>query len=467
MCALYSPGDRAPSGWRVVDVRARCHRHQDGWQRDLTAWHAEMMTQAAAANPWSWLLPGSRIHVWHPQIRPLLFALGLNDFFREHRTAEVWATRCPPEVGDYIAELSGGSVRVVRHERQPSRVAARAIAAARALADAAVMLRRVPLRARAAMPVTGADVVVYSIALSERSVRERGDHFFGRALDEGPLKVHWLYQLAGSAGRAAIEEAVRQTGRSVTWAHECIGWREAWSMFRTAARVRRDLRSFVSRVPPLSIDGVTSRTFARRYVEQLLVSGALLDELTVFRATVALLRAAIPAAICYPYEEKGLEHAIAMASRATTGCRTIGFAHAAYSSGHLYLQAWPAHLAPPPRPRALAAAGRGLGDWVRSEFGRHDGVAFVGSPRWAPAPETPGGHTVGQPLRVLVVTGFGYELEAVADWIDEQPHLFDGMAVTIRPGSAGRGVRRRGLLHDVHRGRSDRAGACRGLRRME
>ncbi len=432
-CAMYASADRPPPGWRDVDVRARCHRHQQQWGNALTSWHGEMMTLAAAATTWAWLLPGSRIHVWQPQIRPLLFALGLHDFFREHPAAEVWATGCPPELADYIAEFSNGAVRIVRHDRPRAGLAARARSQIDRLRDTVSVLRRIPVRARAPVAERGADVVVYSLALSARSVRERGDHYFGRALDDGFLKTHWLYQLVGSADRARIEAAVRQTGRSVTWAHDCVGWREALSLLRIMANARRDLRRFVQRVPPLRISGVTSCAFARRFVEQLLVNGPMLGELVVFHATRAMLRAVRPAAVCYPYEEKGMEHAIALAAEAEPGCRTIGFAHAAYASGYLYLAASPASAAPPPRPQMLAAAGEGLGAWLKSEFGRHDRVVHVGSPRWTPPPLPARDHAPGRPLRVLVLTSFAYELGVMADWIEAQPHVFDGMSVTIRP----------------------------------
>lgn len=392
-----------------------------------------MMTQAAAATQWAWLLPGARLHVWHPQVRPLLFALGLHDFFHEHPAAEVWATGCPPEVADYITELADGAITILRDDRRSLGVAEWVRKVLDPLISAAQVLRRVRVRARASMPAPGADLVLYSIALSERSVIESGDHYFGRALDDGSLKVHWLYQFAGSAGRADIEDAVRQTGRSVTWVHECVGWREAASMLWTAASVRSHMRSFVTCVPPLVISGATSSAFARRYVKQLLLNGSVLGELMVLRAVIAMVRASRPAAVCYPYEEKGLERAIVLGARAATGCRTIGFAHAAYASGYMYLEATAVNHAPPPRPEVLAAAGRGLSGWMQREFGRHDSVTYVGSPRWAAAPSTAREDTPGRPLRVLVLVSFPYEMEVMADWIHALPDLFEGMMVTIRP----------------------------------
>ncbi len=432
ICARYEAGHPLPAGWRDADVRARCHRHQHRWRHALTSWHSEMMKGASAMTRWAWLLPGSRLHVWQPPIRPLLFALGLRDFFQDHPAAEVWATGCPPEVADYLTEFSNGAVRVVRSGRPPSALAVRARAVLGALPGVVSILRQVPIVARAPSPAPRVDVLLYSMAISERNLRERGDHYFGRALDDGAMTVHWLYQLAGSAGRTGIESAVRETRRSVTWAHQCVGWAGVLSMLWTAASVRRNLRAFVARVPPLDIDGAGSMAFARRFVEQLMVGGTLLSELLVFRAMSAVLRATRPTAVCYPYEEKGVEHAIALAIQDAGGCRPIGFAHAAYASGYLYLQAPGAGAPWPPRPRVFAAAGRGLGRWLQREFGWHDAVTDVGSPRWTPPPPA-GRHTPATRLRVLVLTSFAYELETMADWIAALPGLFDGMTVTIRP----------------------------------
>lgn len=391
---------------------------------------------AAGATPWSWLLPGSRIHVWQPQIRPLLFALGLRDFFREHPTASVWATGCPPEVSEYLDEFLAGAVRIVGRSDEvlsPTSILHRMRTRAQPLLGVLSSLRRVPIRARTPRPGTGADLLVFSIALSERSVRERGDHYFGRVLDDGPLNVHWLYQLAGSTGRAGIEEAVRHTGRKTTWVHDCVGWSDVLSLLRTVAAVRRRLRRIAPGVPPLRIAGATSSAFAGRFFRQLLVNGSLLGELIVYRATDALVRAVRPRAVCYPYEEKGLEHAIALAARRGATCRTIGFAHAAYASGYLYLRAQSPDEAPSPRPTVLASAGRGLAGWLHREFGRDDAVVYVGSPRWTPAPASSRDHAPRTPLRVLVVTSFAHELEVMADWIEEVPDMFEGMTVSIRP----------------------------------
>ena len=429
-CAFY--GDEpVPAGWRSIDVRARCHAHQDEWGQALKAWHGQMMTVAAAATPWAWFLSGSRQHVWHPPIRPLLFALALVDHFREHRGAVLWAVGAPAEVGDYVTELSRGTVDVIGRGAVSADAGAWSDLARPAMEALSVLRRAMTPRAPrlSAGPV---DLVVCSIALTSRSVRERGDHYFGRALDGGPLRVHWLYQPAGSSFRTEIEGAMAESGRSFTWADECLNWRDAIAIIRTSIRTRRRLAAIMDEIPPLVIAGATSRLFARRFFEQLLVKVSPRTELIMHLAVTKVLAALRPAAVCYPYEEKPVEHAI-LAAAATAGCRTIGFAHAAYASSYLYLQAAEPGALSPPRPSVLACAGRGFGGWLERTFARTDRTVYVGSPRWTPPPSSSIAHTPARPLRVLVLTSFPYELAVMADWMSENPGLFEGMDVTVRP----------------------------------
>ena len=108
--ADYRQRDLAFPEWHRIDVRAHCHLHQVEWTDALTRWHDELMQVARAATPWAWLLQGSRIHVWQEPIRPFVFALGLLSHFREQPGGEVCAVGCPKDVGEYVGELSGGSI---------------------------------------------------------------------------------------------------------------------------------------------------------------------------------------------------------------------------------------------------------------------------------------------------------------------------------------------------------------------
>ncbi len=433
-CAHYVPGAALPPGWQRADVRAHCHRHQAEWTDALTRWHAELMAAAEAATPWAWLLPGSRLHVWQEPVRPLLFALGLLQHFREQPGGEVVAIGCPAEVGAYVRELSGGMVEVLGGDpsRDRRRVAFRRIR--RRVIETVSMLRRVRPAWRSRASLTPVDLLVVTVGLSSTGLRQRGDHFFGRVLDRTAFRTHWLYQLRGAADRLDIERAIGESGRASSFDHRLVSWTDLLPIARTAARIRRHMAAMAARVPDLHIDGTVSRLFPGRFFDDLFRHASAAPELVLHRVMARLVRALAPRAVCYPYEEKGLERGLLMVcASAARPVTSIGFAHAAYNSGHLYLRASPLGRSQPPRPSVIAAAGSGLGPWLAAECGRRDVVVTVGSPRWRGASDTPRVREADAPLRVLFLVGFPTELLELAGWIDRCRDLFDQCDVTIRP----------------------------------
>ena len=434
----YRPRGLPAPGWRRIDVRAHCHVHQTEWADALTRWHDELMDVTVAATPLAWLLQGSRIHLWQEAIRPFVFALGLLAHLREEPGGEVLAIGCPREVGEYVRELSGGSIDVV-DTRSPLNVARVLFRrSVRRILEAASVLRRLRPAWRHRTPRTEVDLLMVSLALSARSVRERGDHYFGRVFDQTELRTHWLYQLGGSSERHGIEAALHASGRAVSFDHRLVSWGDVFRVLATAVHIRRKMQALSGSVPPIHIGGVISRLFARRFFRDLFLHAAPVGELILYRAMIRLVRTLSPRAVCYPYEEKGLEHALLMASAlASRPIRTIGFAHSACNAGHLYLKESSIDRARPPRPDVLAASGSGFVQWLSADLGRRDVAVSVGSPRWTETSD--GGRTRRRDasLRILVLTGFGYELSELGDWIEQCPSLFERCEVTIRPNPHG------------------------------
>jgi hypothetical protein len=416
-------------------VRAHCHVHQAEWADALTRWHDELMDVAVAATPLAWLLPGSRIHLWQEAMRPFVFALGLLAHFQEEPGGEVLALGCPREVGEYARELSGGSIDVVdtRSPLNAARVFYRG--SVRRILVAASVLRRLRPAWRHRTPQrTEVDLLVVSLALSARSVREGGDHYFGRVFDWTELRTHWLYQLGGSSERRGIEAALHASGKAVSFDHRLVSWGDVCRVLAGAVHIRRRMQALSGNVPQIHIGGVVSQLFPRRFFRDLFLQAAPLGELLLYRAMIRLVRTVSPRAVCYPYEEKGLEHALLMASAlASRPIRTIGFAHSACNAGHLYLKESSIDRARPPRPDVLAASGSGFVQWLSDDLGRRDVAVSIGSPRWTETANGAGTRRRDAPLRVLVLTGFGYELSELCDWIEQCPSLFERCEVTIRP----------------------------------
>jgi hypothetical protein len=433
-CAVYHPGAVLPSGWHRVDVRAHCHLHQAEWTEALTRWHGELMAVVVEATPWAWLIPGSRLHMWHEPVRPFLFALGLLCHFREQPGDEVLAVGCPDEVGAYVRELSGGSIEVLGERAPSERAGVVGRRTLRRVVETVSILRRVLAVRSDRAPQTDVDLLVLSVGLSVGSISQHGDHYFGRALDNVTFRTQWLYQLRGFSDRLGVEGALRASGRSCLFDYRLATWVDVLRVARTAARLRRQMRTLAAGVPVLWIEDSVSRLFPQRFFRDLFLNASPLSELVLHRVVKRVIGTFPPRAVCYPYEEKGLERALLMAcASASKPITTIGFAHAAYNSGHLFLRELPTDQTRPPRPSVLAAAGPGFGPWLAGENGRRDVVVTVGSPRWMGAAAVSRSRQAGAPLKVLFLTGFPTELLELAEWSDRCPDLFAGCEVTIRP----------------------------------
>jgi len=431
--ADYDERMPAPVGWQRIDVRAVCHRHQGEWADAICRWHDQVMVHALAATPWAWVLPGARLHIWHGPVRPFLFALGLWTHLRDHPSDSVVAVGCPPEVGPYVEELSGGRVRVV-DERPSSSVRRRSRQGlVGRLLRIVGALRGVPVWLRRRKLPAGIDTLVVSIGLSADNIRERGDHFFGRAIDTLGLNVFWLYQVGASNDRAGIDAALGQSGRRYDFDHRLVSWADVAAQARTAWDVRRQMVGLQTSVPDLHIAGTVCGRFSQTYFRDLFAEAMPLGELLLHQAAARVMAAGTPRALCYPYEEKGLERALLMAAHGTTHpVKTVGFAHAAYNSGMLYLAASTVPAAEPPRPDVLVSAGLGLEGWLASEFRRREAVVPVGSPRWAPVSAALPDRVGRRPLRVLFLTGLGPELFLLLRWLAQCPTLFDEHHLTVR-----------------------------------
>ncbi len=431
--AAYLDLPHSPEGWTPVDIREICRAHQKEWSAALTAWHCRLNALAGSTDPWAWLLPGSRLHLWQSPIRPVFFALGLSAYLRTLPRGELFVLGGPPELSIYLSEFAGLGV-AIRDNRRPAnriRLTVREVSA-RVQAVVATARRWRPFVSKTA--AKRADLVLFSLCLSADSVRQAGDHYFGRSFETTNSRVHWLHQVPGRADIALQEAALKETGR-----HYSLDFRElsvrdlVWCM-GVAGRLRRRMIRLRSAVPALLVDRSVSHAFARRFFDELFVAPLPLAELSLYRAARRVMRATVPKAICFPYEEKGAERALIIAAHAVSPRPTvIGFAHAAYNRAFLYLANFPDVMCVPPRPDVIAAAGTGFGSWLRDEWGRTDAVFTVGSPRYVSASSESAPRERGVPLRVLALTGIGSELFVLRKWLRQCPDLLDGCQMVVRP----------------------------------
>lgn len=430
VCVSYDGRRVGTPGWTTLDVRDACHRAQGTWSRDLVRWHDTIVAQAAARSPWAWCCAGSRLHVWQDPVRPLLFALGVARCLAALTPApdRVYLVGAPREAVIYLGELLG---HPPRHTPSSAR---RLWRMARRLAIDTLTVVRKKVGARPPTGAVSGDMLVYSFGLSAEAIRDRGDHFFGVVFDQAPFRASWLYVLEDPARQQAMADALEGRRRDAAFDHAVATWGDiAWAWW-TAARTAMAMAGVARQMPAFVCAEGSTVAFTRDYMDRQCCEVPPVGELVTYRAVARRLATQPPAVVCYPYEEKGLEHALLLAvGHSGRDVATVGFAHAAYNSGLLYVHEAGSSASRPPRPSVIVTGGAGVASWFRTFGHRQDRLSAVGSPRWMAQELPPRAAEPGAPLRVLFVTGFGYELRVLAEWIRESPEAFRACVVTVRP----------------------------------
>ena len=431
------------AGWRRVDVGPIVHARQDEWLDELDSWHRSLSRQAAEQTSWWWLIPGSRLTAWYPlDLRSLFFALGVIELCSNgDEGTPLYVVAFPDEALGYLEEwatANPGAANITRTTAAP-RSAQRGTRASELswwLATGrlwASIVARWLTRVRANVSRDKPDTVVVSYTLSVDLMRQVGDHFFGRLFEEPgtkpPGRVEWLYLLSSFGERDAIRAYCHSIGRRMRYDFELLRWHDLGGIIADAAAIRIQVNRLSRELPRLKVGRLLSESFPRRFADAAICKVAPVAELAFNRAFRRYLRVTTPATVVFPYEEKGVERAILkLCTQVDTPPKTVAFAHAVFSQGHLYLRRQ--NELARPHPKVIATTGPAMRDWMlRWAKLPSESLVVSGSPRFAPRDDE---RQPAARLRVLFIASYGYEIGQIATMVEELPNLFDGSEIMVR-----------------------------------
>jgi hypothetical protein len=432
------------AGWTACDIRAIVRTHQAEWLDAFDRWHAELCRSAARRCRSWWLTAASRPNVWmhHETLKPLCFATAVREWLEAHPACgTLHLVGCPQEVGWYLEEFECGTWRLPSRSRMSRRL--RALwTTLRELRGR--FLRYVVSYSRRRPPALTARVLFYSHVVQADALQLAGDHFFGGMLaaaeSQLPADVVTAYLLHEEAERQQASRVLQASGRRFVFLLDHLTIRDVLWVVLTGARTCLSLRDLADAAPPIQLGRTSSRLFGWLYLTDRLLGRPAGLELAVYRAMRRLLARTGVRTVVYPYEEKGLERAILQAcSEAPEPVRTLAYAHPAHTTCHLALRTRPEGRPVPPPPHRILTTGPRAQEFFVSWAGkRPDEVVTVGSPRYSePVDPVRPAAARRASLRVLVLTGHGYELPMLANLVERRPDLFADSELVIRPYSFG------------------------------
>jgi hypothetical protein len=430
-------------GWETVDARDIIARHEDNWFAEIEAWHRKLSEQAASLTRWWGLLPGSRLILWSTTtpfaLKPILYARAIIDLLRCHNKYTFWIIGAPNDMREYLSEWASGSESICIQERFSSRSNDLRNRANLGILIAWVNLFKQIVRLmiyvvfRKRRTIKPAKVLINSFVLNPALLEKPGDHFFGRMFDSileiSYDNVAWLYNdivLDKSEARAKL----KQLKRTAYFVSDLFRVQDLWFALRTTLEINRSLKVLRSNLPTLLIEGIPIPAFSKRFCFYLIDGVFPFLELIYYRLFLRAFDQSGAEVVIYPYEEKPMERAMLLAARdGVSGIKTVGFAHAAYSKGHLYVRR--ANQGEPPRPSLIAVTG---------EIAKLNFIAVgvpinkiitIGSPRYYEAQRWCGTKQ-NRRKKILMLVGFGNELKNLASMIGTLPSLFDSFDLNVR-----------------------------------
>jgi hypothetical protein len=424
-----------PGAWETCDLRGLIDRHEPAWLDDFDAWHAALCREGAVRSAWWWASPASRPNLWAQarSLKPLFFAAGLSQWMADHPGVPlVHVVSAPPQVAAYVREFSGAAV-------DPARIPWRALA--RGLhAFAAQVWRLAPYVLRASR-VRPAGALVYSHVFQLGALKTGGDHYFGRMLDllttGRGRDVQAVYFVDGWTRPGDVQAALDAGDTDSVLLLDGLTTFDALSVAWRAAGMWRAFASLAAGVPPIRLGPYVSASFAHTYLSDQLWEQPPVIELAIQRAFARALDRSNASVIMYPYEQKGLERMLLSASAdRTPPVRTIGYAHPAHTTAHLMLRSRPPAQTGPPEPDLILTAGPLERDFLAT-WGRKPAAKVIALGSHRHRGPIAARRADRRPLRVLMLTGHGFELSVLAALLGRRPDLFADDVVQVRRTAGG------------------------------
>ncbi|MFK5893438.1 MAG: hypothetical protein QM504_09490 [Pseudomonadota bacterium] len=431
-------------GWTTHDVRKIISLYEDEWLLAIESWHRELSERATKLTQWWWLIPGSRLVLWESSIpfslKPVLFALAVINLCEQQDKGVIWIVGAPDELIEYLNEWlrkdktvqldnEVKEIKINQHNKYVFKVTRFYL---RIFKWAVFFFMRISFRRR--KRIAPSSVIVNSAVLDSDLIDTIGDHFFGHMLDEihGLPKenVAWLYNDL-VIDKIKAKSKLTGIGRRAYFISDYFHWSDLWFALREGIKVKKVMQKLLINSPQLCIGKIKFSKFNSYFITNLVIDNIPVFDFIFYSQMRRIIAESGARVLIYPYEEKTIERAILMAARQQKHhIKTIGFAHAAYSKGHLYIRR--DKKGEPPRPDYIAVTGE-IGRKRFEDAGvPNQKIIVTGSPRYHTNVNDISHMNPKQRKKILFIVGLGFEMRIFAAMISKNPNILAKYDLRIR-----------------------------------
>jgi len=433
-------------GWETIDVREIVKDNENIWLDEIHKWHDTLVEKLNGTTPWYPLLPVSRLIVWETintfSLKPLLFTLAIIQLF-DKTEEDICIINPDQNFVDYINEWTQSNSIVFVDDRVPMKHSwlkthfqPFVFYHLRNLLTLSKLFYLLIFRRKKKINNKQANIIVNSTLLDENLLTENGDHFFGLMVDRmvstSDNEVIWIYNDLFVKDRKSVNSKLKRMGRNAYFLSDSFHLSDLLFAcihgYHSIHKIKKNIHKIC---PSIQVGNFKSKNFSYSYIENLALYKAPFVELMVYRQFMRLIKRQNIEFMIYPYEEKTLEHALLMANTATENqVKSIGYAHAGYSKGHLYIRRHNGDLIP--RPDQIATTGPEAKSRFILSGVPEDEVISVGTPRYQRRMHDNSWSKNNLRLNILFICGIGFEMVQFADMLIHHRELADENDVIIR-----------------------------------
>lgn len=435
-CVFYNENHKNTENWEVVKISDICRENIYNWNQSLWKWHISLVNFAAENDKYSYIMPGSRLHLGQQYIKELYFCLGLKIYLEKKAETEIYIVGAPNKVKFILNEFISEDIKLIYKSNNVLIDSIRLnfkIIFQILKSIGSVLLYWTPF---GSIDASGKNIkaIVFSLYLNNtKNAGTYNDHFYGKMFEEINSEIFWLYKPAGRFNKKVARKSLFHLQSDYQFDFSLLKFADLFWCFKNAVVLKLHMKKMSNFLPVLDICGVRSQLFSKYYFTENFLVPFCFSELSLFRSTQHLISQTKPNCIIFPYEEKGMEKAIIMAAKNDkVKIKTIGFAHPAYNSTLLYLGHFD-HNSTIPRPDIIWASGTGFESWLNNFWNRVSTVVSIGTYRHFPNAHDKSIINDGNDLRVLILTGNPSELYVFKDWLINFPDFLCDCQITLRP----------------------------------
>lgn len=438
MCETFSIND-----WTCVDARKAVLRHEDQWLKSIKEWHNEVSIYFCEEDKYWWLSQASRIVVWKIydifSLKPLLFSLAVVESI-EKNNSDVWIKGANKEAISYIMEWANRSgcfevENEATHQKISREVAEYVVGTLTPLINYLRDFFRVCKDKFFAVRVeiSKKRVMVGSMVLNSEVAKYAGDHYFGKMLNHPIINQDDLIWVYGDGGSNTSEKrrVLKSQNKNFIFTNNYSSWCDVFFSAITALKINLRFRKKIDQAPILLINGKKQESFSNNFYRKLIKNQFPIDGVYRYKQYKKIIKKLNPEIIIYPYEEHISERSILMASN-EINCeiKNYGFAHAAYSKGHLFLGGL--SMKNSPKPNSILVTGETARKLFIGNGAIENNLIILGSPRFKLPEQLKSRGKNNHKLKILLICGFGFEFLLFSKMIVRNKDFISNYELEVR-----------------------------------